>query len=1301
MSWFNINVNDSLNSLKGQISNVSNVVHDVFTEGILEEEPIPKNASEPSKATGDDEILIGLEEANKKIDELNSLCETKDNEIARLRQELELSKGTSSTATATASTSAHKSKHGNTQQSSLEDSWFWESEKAVSSDSSKENDGTGVAAGAVKKSPATDDKGARIVDSLRRSLDEKDGEIQRLLEENLSLNEKIKHLHRESIEQDKRLDELDQQHTEALQNLVLIKNGLQQDVATLKAELEVVRKQKVETDEKLQSLTKEHNELVVETSQQQESLQRLDELEAKLGESLGSNERLRGEVDELQAQLSAKTAEMAESREEKDSVHSREGSDKFELIDLEKEKMTSSMEIHRLQTELDEINARLSILNDLKDQYDSNVAKLGSVVSEKNSLEEQVNRLKVENESLLNEVRVARKAVDKLEEDDLVLQKEFDQLRADKEHLEETRSTQDEQITGLEAKCAELETKLQQLNVDYKKLQTDHVQCEERITELQSMHDALKSQAVDLESSLVEENMITQKQVIDLQSALNSINASESDTIISFEELKAIISKTLSYEPSIANNSLKLYLDAFLKSVKDTYQHLSDIEANRNNLMKQFESVSTDKATLQHEYKTLKADLHHYEKEVAELMKNNGILLNQLECVKAGKLETILEHNEDSILRLETQLEDTSKLNQSLQDEFENLTHKLDESEEEKCELSETIQQLQRQLDQMRTDDSKLEMQQCFEEKFKAQADRIVELTKEVDALKVDREEKQKLAAEIGELQRCKQQDAEELERLRRDFDDLEEDYKLAETCAESEKTKLEAQIDELNQNIDELEKRLQVQTASIEEKSTASQLTDELQQKIELLTRERQELVNAIQTKHNENVQYHAKIQELNQMLMTLQQTIATQSQQLASGCATCAQLTEKVTASHNEIATLTDQVTFLKEKSDILTQNLLVEQTNQKILQQEKIQLNEEKQMLNKDLNRLREHLIEMENAHTAEMIELQNLLELTRQEVANMQNEARKSNTAYTSASIRANQHTETIQAQYEVLKQQKDELSARLSEAEDRESRNIAALTNLQCVLEQFQKDKERDVEAMTNRIRNELNEEVAKRQTLLNEIQSLKVQLEESKAGLLAAARISDQLEIAQVTNATIKEELRKTQDKLHTAEAKLQETESNQADRVDKSLLKNLLIGYIMAPNNDKQQILKLISSVLDFNQQESDKVGLNRSNQGWLTSILHGSTSPNNNQAGGSYSKDSLAEAFVKFLENESRPRTDDNAPSLLSMNTPPKNPAGGDEPVRKTSAVQPILLPDAMLQTFTTPRNSSSILKDILNDS
>lgn len=78
------------------------------------------------------------------------------------------------------------------------------------------------------------------------------------------------------------------------------------------------------------------------------------------------------------------------------------------------------------------------------------------------------------------------------------------------------------------------------------------------------------------------------------------------------------------------------------------------------------------------------------------------------------------------------------------------------------------------------------------------------------------------------------------------------------------------------------------------------------------------------------------------------------------------------------------------------------------------------------------------------------------------------------------------------------------------------------------------DKERDIQATTNRIRSELNEEFSKRQSLLNEIQQLKCQLEESKAGLLAAARISDQLEIAQVTNSAIKEECKYDNVKLNT-----------------------------------------------------------------------------------------------------------------------------------------------------------------------
>lgn len=78
MSWFNINVNESLNTIKGQISNVSHVVHDVFNEGILE---TPTETDKQNSSVDDDSILAGLEAANYKIDELTELCHSKDNEV--------------------------------------------------------------------------------------------------------------------------------------------------------------------------------------------------------------------------------------------------------------------------------------------------------------------------------------------------------------------------------------------------------------------------------------------------------------------------------------------------------------------------------------------------------------------------------------------------------------------------------------------------------------------------------------------------------------------------------------------------------------------------------------------------------------------------------------------------------------------------------------------------------------------------------------------------------------------------------------------------------------------------------------------------------------------------------------------------------------------------------------------------------------------------------------------------------------------------------------------------------------------
>lgn len=78
-------------------------------------------------------------------------------------------------------------------------------------------------------------------------------------------------------------------------------------------------------------------------------------------------------------------------------------------------------------------------------------------------------------------------------------------------------------------------------------------------------------------------------------------------------------------------------------------------------------------------------------------------------------------------------------------------------------------------------------------------------------------------------------------------------------------------------------------------------------------------------------------------------------------------------------------------------------------------------------------------------------------------------------------------------------------------------------------------------------------------------------------------------------------------EKFMALEKKTLESEKNQGDKVEKMLVKNMLIGYVMAPNpTDKQQILKLLSAVLDLNQEELSKVGLVKQS-GWLSGLLGG----------------------------------------------------------------------------------------------
>lgn len=147
--------------------------------------------------------------------------------------------------------------------------------------------------------------------------------------------------------------------------------------------------------------------------------------------------------------------------------------------------------------------------------------------------------------------------------------------------------------------------------------------------------------------------------------------------------------------------------------------------------------------------------------------------------------------------------------------------------------------------------------------------------------------------------------------------------------------------------------------------------------------------------------------------------------------------------------------------------------------------------------------------------------------------------------------------------------------------------------------------------------------------------------------------------------------------------------------KVDKSLIKNLVIGFVTCNNNlskDQTQILKIIGTVLDFNQQDHDKLKLNKGLQGsWLGGLL--SPQSNFQNAG----QESLSRAFIEFLEKESKPRV---VPSLLNANegTPKPSSSRSSTPGQSPANLSEIVLPT--FADFAQNRNSSSILKDVLKD-
>jgi len=277
-----------------------------------------------------------------------------------------------------------------------------------------------------------------------------------------------------------------------------------------------------------------------------------------------------------------------------------------------------------------------------------------------------------------------------------------------------------------------------------------------------------------------------------------------------------------------------------------------------------------------------------------------------------------------------------------------------------------------------------------------------------------------------------------------------------------------------------------------------------------------------------------------------------------------------------------------------------------------------------------------------------------------------------------------HLQKLETQVTDLTRERDQLAEKNARISHEYTLQSKAMGNLNSALEGFQNQKENEMKWAEKDFDGRLLLEKKKQDELLDQIDALKQKVANANEGLAAANRLSEQLEKKTQTIAMLKHEIKLREDLLKKAQNELKDANSSNTVKVDRYLVKNLVVGYVNADQAKKREVLKIIATVLDFNQDEREKTGLDGQAGGWLSTFFGQPSSnqrPNHRRTSSTEIHEatgldmSLAQAFVAFLQTESTPKT------------PMKLPLKGDEELNSTNST-----PSSHIKSPGTPSSGRS---------
>ncbi|XP_039598213.1 thyroid receptor-interacting protein 11 isoform X1 [Polypterus senegalus] len=346
------------------------------------------------------------------------------------------------------------------------------------------------------------------------------------------------------------------------------------------------------------------------------------------------------------------------------------------------------------------------------------------------------------------------------------------------------------------------------------------------------------------------------------------------------------------------------------------------------------------------------------------------------------------------------------------------------------------------------------------------------------------------------------------------------------------------------------------------------------------------------------------------------------------------------------NEVKSMQEKAALFQQERDQVMLALKQKQMEASAVQNELQYLRDKEQRLAQELERLRSHLIEMEESYTREAVAAEDRETELRRKVSVLEEKLVASSSAVENASQQASLQVDSLQEQLNIVVQQRDEALIHLNVSQEQVKQYAVSLSNLQMVLEQFQQEEKAMYSAELEKHKKENSELKRRTEKLEERASNLQARLDEANAALDSASRLTDQLDLKDEQIEELQKQVGLRKEMLEDAQNKLLNLLNNTEGKIDKVLMRNLFVGQFHTPKNKRPEVLRLMGSILGLKKEDMDELLIeeHRGVTGWMTGWLGGrnvQSVPNTPMKGtpASSFNTSFSELFVKFLEVESRP--------------------------------------------------------------